>query len=503
MSVPAEELLRQAAALHRQGRRAEAIVLFRQLLEGRPGLAEGWYELGYLLKAEHRHEEALEAFAEALARGVSRPEEVHINRGVIFSDQLRRDDDAERELRAALALAPDYLPALLNLGNLSEERGRRDEAIACYRRMLDESRDPRHPELRFEALARLANLAPPARTDDPMLAQLDRAATEAASQYPQARANLLFSLGRCFERLGDFDRAFEAFSRANRSLLRESGRSYDRTQCERQVDASIQVFQAPAPDAARAPGPDTVQPLFICGMFRSGSTLVEQVLGAHPLVTDGGELEYLLRLATGPLAPYPASLARPDPARDAALADGYRAHLAKLYPDGLHGRYITDKRPDNFILIGLIKRLFPHAKIIHTTRHPLDTGLSVFTQHLHLRSSGYSADLSDIGHYYGQYRRLMTHWKSIYPDDILDFDYDAFVHDPRPNLERLLAFLDLPWDDRCLQFHTRGSTVKTASYWQVRQPLNTKGSGRWRQYGAHLDPLRAALAQAGVELPAD
>lgn len=502
MATTPEALMREAAALHAAGRRGEAIALFRQVLDGHPGLAEGWYELGYLLKAEGRHQDALDAYAQALARGIRRGEEVHLNRAIIFSDFLRRDDEAERELEAALALNARYLPALLNLGNLNEERGRREQAMALYTRAIavDPASDPNYADLRHEAMARLAILDPPESGDSPRLAQLEQAVARTAQGSHHVRANLLFSLGRSHERLGDFDRAFEAFSRANRTLVRQNGRSYDRAFAERQVDALVQAFTAANQGQRQAPARDGASPLFVCGLFRSGSTLIEQVLGAHPEVTAGGELEHLLRLVMGPLAPYPASMARLDPARDEALAAGYLEHLALLYPDGMRGRYITDKRPDNFQLIGLIKRMFPDAKFIHTVRHPLDTGLSVFTQHLNLRVAGYSADLGDIGHYFGQYRRLMAHWKSLYGDDILDFDYDQFVRDPRPALERLLGFLGLPWDEDCLQFHARESTVKTASYWQVRQPLNTKASGRWRHYGAHLDPLRAALLNAGVAI---
>ncbi len=236
-------------------------------------------------------------------------------------------------------------------------------------------------------------------------------------------------------------------------------------------------------------------------MFRSGSTLVEQVLAAHPQVTAGGELDWLRRLAGGRLAPFPASMATLDPMRDAVLADEYRAHLARLFPDAAGNTYITDKRPDNYVLIGLIKRLFPTARIIHTTRNPLDNGLSVFMQHLHLQVVGYASDLGDIGHHYGEYRRLMAHWKALYGDSIFDFDYDAFVLEPKHALERLFAFLGLPWNDRCLEFHRLGNTVKTASYWQVRQPLHANASGRWRNYSAHLGPLQRALRDAGIDEP--
>ncbi|KFN42091.1 tetratricopeptide repeat-containing sulfotransferase family protein [Arenimonas metalli] len=497
MTEPTKDLLAQAAALHRQGRRAEAIALLRQALAADPGLADAWYELGYLLRAEGHHEEALQAYGEALARGGRHPEQVHLNRAALLSDQLRRDDEAERELRAALAVAPGYLPAHLNLGNLYEERGDRDQALACYEQVLASpaSADKAVEELRLEALARKVNLATPAGLDDPLLA---RAADAAAGTIgnTNARANLLFALGHAYERLGAHDLAFDAFARGNRSLLRQHGRKYDRTRQSAHIDALIAAF--PSAGAGLATGTEGPAPLFVLGMFRSGSTLVEQVLAAHPQVTPGGELDFLPRLAAQRLAPFPASVAGLDDARCRAFAEEYRAELARKFPQAADGRYLTDKRPDNFQLVGLIKRLFPDAKIIHTLRDPMDTGLSVFTQHLNLRVAGYSADLGDIGHYYGQYRRLMAHWKSLHGDDILDFDYDAFVREPRPALEKLLAFLGLDWDDACLQFHTQANTVKTASYWQVRQPLNTKASGRWKPFAAHLAPLRAALGEAGI-----
>lgn len=499
MTEPTNDLLAQAAALHRQGRRAEAIDLFRQVLAARPENAEGWYELGYLLRAEGRYDEAFDAYGEALARGVNRPEEVHLNRAKLLSDHLRRDDEAEAELRAALARAPGYLPAALNLGNLHEERGEREQALACYADILaaPASADRASEELRQEALARTLNLSTPTGTDDPLLARANAAAGKIVGNLT-VRANLLFALGRAYERLGAHDLSFDAYARGNRSLVRQSGRSYDPAQQVALVDAMIAAFPAaakPAKPAKAAKGP---APLFVLGMFRSGSTLVEQVLAAHPQVTAGGELDFLPRLAAQRLAPFPASVAGLDEARCREFAEEYRAELARRFPQAADGRYLTDKRPDNFQLVGLIKRLFPDAKIIHTRRDPMDTGFSVFTQHLNLRVAGYSADLGDIGHFYGQYRRLMAHWSSLCGDDILDFDYDAFVREPRPALENLLAFLGLDWDDACLQFHTQANTVKTASYWQVRQPLNSKASGRWKPFAGHLAPLRAALDEAGV-----
>jgi len=504
MSSDIDALLREGASLHQQGHRLAAIELFKQALAARPESAEGWYELGYLLKAEGKYEDALAAYREALARGIRRPEEVHLNCGVIYADHLRRDDAAEGELKAALAIAPTYVPALLNLGNLREEQGRRDEALACYQRILERSLagvDP-HQELYFEALARTAVMRPPESLADPLLGELQQASVVSAQHGKVARANVLFALGRSYDRLQQYDQAFDAFAKGNRFLLRQSGRVYDPTRAAALTDALIAVFATASVDTPPGVSGDPPQvaasPLFICGMYRSGSSLIEQVLAAHPRVTAGGELDFLLRVAAERFAPFPASMAIPDTKRDASLAAEYREHLLCLFPEQQQSAYITDKRPDNYLLIGMIKRMFPGAKIIHTTRHPLDVGVSVFTQHLNLQVTGYASDLADIGHHYGEYRRLMAHWRSLYADSIFDFRYDEFVSDPRSALGRLFAFLDIDWDDRCLDFHRVDNTVKTASYWQVRQPLYGNASGRWRNYQAHLGPLRAALQAAGL-----
>jgi len=156
--------------------------------------------------------------------------------------------------------------------------------------------------------------------------------------------------------------------------------------------------------------------------------------------------------------------------------------------------HVTDKRPDNFLYLGLIKRLFPGARIINTTRDPLDNCLSVWFLHLD-HSMGYAVDLLDTAHYYRQYRRLMGHWKSLFGADILDFDYDEFVRAPRPAVEKLLAFCELDWEEGCMAFHQVRNAVKTASAWQVREPLYQHASGRARNYAQHVDRLRAELGE--------
>jgi hypothetical protein len=153
---------------------------------------------------------------------------------------------------------------------------------------------------------------------------------------------------------------------------------------------------------------------------------------------------------------------------------------------------LTDKRPDNFLHIGLIKRLYPNAKIIHTRRHPLDNLLSLYFLHLD-PGMAYALDLDDAAHWHGKYERLMAHWTALYPDDIFDVDYDELVQDPKPVIDKLLGFLGLDWEEGLLDFHRGTAAVKTASVWQVRQPLHARSSGRWRNYRAQLDPIAEVL----------
>ncbi|TWG94419.1 tetratricopeptide repeat protein [Luteimonas sp. J16] len=491
----------RADALLAARRWQEAEAAYRQVLAGQPRFPDAWFNLGYALRRQGRFDAALEAYARALEHGASAPESIHVNRAAILSDHLRDDDAACRELEAALRLAPGHGPALLNLGNLHEELGRRDEAIDCYERLLGRP-GADADALAAEALARLVQLRAPASPADPLLARLDAASAD--GRLPAAtRATMLFALGRARDALDDADGAFDAFSRAN-ALAHQGFAPYDPAQAERRTRA-LAATAAPAPARGGAAPAQRPRPVFICGMFRSGSTLVERVLGGHPGVVAGGELDLLPRMVAGPLAPFPASLARLDDAACSALAGAYLSDAGRRLPvrEGEAPRWFTDKRPDNYLLVGLVKRLFPDARIVHTVRDPLDNALSIYMQHLNPRAFPYAGRLQDIGHAFGEYRRLMAHWKALYPGDIHDVDYDAFVASPREVLAPLLGFLDLPWHEACLDFHRRAGSVRTASYWQVRRPLYREASGRWRRYAHLLGPLREALARQGVDLPSD
>jgi hypothetical protein len=488
-----QALVREALLLDRQGRIPEAIAAYQRVLARSPALPDCWYRLAVLQRKAKQSTAALVSYQRALDQGVRKPEEVHLNRGVIYTDDLRQHDAAEHELLTALALNPSYVPALLNLANLHEDLGRREPALAAYEQIL-----ALEPSC-LEALARYANLQTFTDPEDAVIGRLRHALAEPGAGAAE-RASLGFALGRALDACGSYRAAFAAYTQANR----DSGSSaapgtarYDRLLAERVVDGIIRTFPTAHGDSPRgtaepgtaAPGAAAPRPIFVCGMFRSGSTLGEQLLAGHPRVTAGGELDFLPRIAHEVLAPLSESIAAMPLSRLPALAARYLDTLGTLFPTA---EFVTDKRPDNYLYIGLIKQLFPEAKIVHTVRDPLDTCLSIFFLHLDQRMS-YALDLMDIGHHYREYQRLMAHWKALYGADILDVSYDALVREPKPVTEKLLAFLGLDWDEGCLTVPPAGRAIKTASVWQVREPLYQRSSGRARHYARELDELRDYL----------
>lgn len=482
---PVEQSIAQleatASALMQQGRVSEAIEAHRVLLARAPHLADAWYNLAYLERVARRFDAALVSYGEAEVRGVSGPEDVHVNRAVILSEHLGRDSDARAALEQAIAANPAFLPAWHNLGLLHEDCGDRAAARAAYARARD--LDP----LGGRAHARLAAIdivegdaAGAAARIDRLLQNSDLGADD--------RAELGFMLGTARDALGDHAGAFDAFVEANRTAraLIPPLMRYDRDAQDRLVDDLIRTF--PRNDRhAEVAGGDP--PLFICGMFRSGSTLCERLLARHSRVTAGGELETIPALVRDRLQPYPHALTGfPDAALDDLRANALRETRAR-FP---HADVLTDKRCDNVLHIGLIKTLFPEARIIHTRRNALDNILSVFFLHFDDNIS-YGFALDDAVHYYRSYRRVMAHWRALYGEDILDFDYDAVVRDPVAPMTQLLDFCRLDSEPACLTGQPAEGVVRTASAWQVRQPLHTRSSQRWRNYAPFIPEVIAAL----------
>lgn len=477
-------LMARASDLFRTGPATEAIAAYRALLEVRPDLPNSWFNLAMLERRARRFEPALACYARALALGVEQPEEAHLRRAAILSDDLGRSEDARAELLHALKLAPAYVDAWLNLGNLHEDCGERREADAAYRRVL--ALEPEHPL----ALARLSGLIEP--EDVPPLLDRLRSAVGAPASSAQDRADLGFALAHVLDRSGAYDEAFAASVAANqasRQIAARSGVRYDATAEAAYIDRLIAAFPRPAVRTSD----DREAPLFVCGMFRSGSTLAEQILACHPAITAGGELGSV-----------PALIAELDPYPEAAtaLSPEKRLDLRRRYLDDTHRRHpagvrLIDKRPDNFLHIGFIKMIFPGARFVHTSRDALDNGLSIFLLHLDPAMLPYSTDLADIGHYRCLHDRLMAHWQRLYPDDIFELDYDRLVAEPRSVVQSLLRFCGLEWREEVMSFHRARGAVRTPSQWQVREPLFRHASGRAGNYARHLAPLQTALDACG------
>jgi tetratricopeptide (TPR) repeat protein len=479
MVAGADVLSRKAAGLFRAGRIAEAIKTYRELLSENPERPDDWLNLGLVLRRSGEFRGALTAYREALAQGIRDPEEVHLNSAVVLTEDLLDLEAARAELEVALKLRPDYAPALLNLGNLYEDMGDREKARDAYSKALGFQPDS------ALALMRLAEVSRFSSPDDFLIVRM-KERLSSGKLSPLERADLGYSLGRALDECGAYDTAFEAYRSANEGSRALATQSYDRQGAETFIDALIEAFPARVSHTENGDAP-----IFICGMFRSGSTFVERILAAHSEVSAGGELPILPKIVREKLRQYPASLSGKADKFFADLGTEYLASLAqmKLEPTGL-----TDKRPDNFLHVGLIKRMFPRAKVVLTRRNPLDNCLSVYFAHLD-PSLTYASSLATAAHWYRQYERLAEHWLALYPDDIRVADYDALVRDPRGEVEGLLKFLDLPWENACLEPHIGSGQVRTASAWQVREPLYTSSSGRWRNYTSQLGSLFAEFGR--------
>lgn len=474
--TPAElgRRLAEASAHRAAGRWVEACAAYEAVLAAAPNMPDSWFNLALVRRRARRFEAALEAYGEALRRGVSGPEEARLNRAVILSEDLDRPDAAEAELREAVRLAPSYVPAWLNLGNLQEDRGKREAARDAYARAL--AIDPAHPL----ALARLAGATCFADAHDPLLVRL-RARLELRALTAADRADLGFALGRGLDEAGDYDAAFDAYAAANAASQAASGARYDRAAAEHLIDRLIAAFPAGDGPTARPTGR---APLFICGPFRSGSTLAERILAAGEGVRSGGELDTLASLART-VSPWPEAAGAADAATLDDLARRYLAETDAIRPGaGL----LTDKRPDNLLRLGLAKRMFPDARVVITRRDRRDLILSNWMLHLGPEAPQ-ALDLADMAHWTGQEDRLIAHWRTLWPEDLLELDYDALVADPEPHARRLYDFAGLDWTPEALDVAARGGAVRTASVWQVREPLYRRSSGRWRNYAHRLGGL--------------
>lgn len=435
---------------------------YQRYLAAQPAAPNAAFNYAYYLARDTQYEPAIAMYQRALSLGVSDAEEAQLNIANICMDHLHDHDRAREHLQEALEIKPAYAKALYNLGNLAEQEGDRAEASRCFRRCLE-------IEPGFEsALARLADTHNFETEDDPLLIELQTAAKNTHS------SDLVFALGKACEQLQDFDQAWQYFSRGN-EWDKLAYPVYHRQPTETMFHRT--TVQCDSEWLTRLAG-QSDQPIFICGMFRTGSTLLEQILAAHPAFTAGGESEFFPRLIAREFPRYPEGL--DDLTNDKLRAWGieHQEQTSQIFGGSLR---VTDKRPDNFLYIGLIKAILPGAKFVVTERDWRDVATSIYSVRLGPRQN-YATDLKDIRHYIGLQTQLIDHWASLLGDDLLRVRYEDIVQQPRDTVSNLLRWLGEEWDENCLSFHALKNAVKTASVWQVRSPLHVKSVGRWRNY---------------------
>lgn len=500
------------------GRREEAAAAYRRALDIRPDFAEAWSNLGTVLLGQGRHDEAFACFDRAIALD-PHSAAAHNNMGTALAaagqhenavgayrraielrpahgrtwtnlgcslNALGSPEDAAVAFQRAQAIEPGSALAYAGLGSALFSLGRFDEARAACEKAVTLA--PELPAV-HHALSEVKRYV----SGDPQIAWMEKLADRAAEMEDGEQADLFFALGKAHADCGEHARAFASFARGNVAKRRLT--AYDEAAHLGEMRATAALFSAALIAARRGGGDPSDRPIFIIGMPRSGTSLVEQILASHPHVFGTGERLEFGREVVGTYKPGPL----PFDAVSISATDFTR--LGRNYLNAMAGKVprdalrFTDKMPANFRFAGLIHLTLPNARIIHVQRNPLDTCVSCFTK-LFTGSLDFTYDLAELGRYYAAYERLMDHWRSVLPPAVmLDVRYEELVEDFEAQARRIVGHCGLPWNDRCLEFHTTDRAVMTASAAQVRQPLFKTSVGRWRAYEPWLEPLRRALEE--------
>ena len=440
---------------------------------------EAHYNLGLAQADADDHASAVASYRRAIDLAPSHGRALN-NLGTAL-ERLGDRAAAADAYRAAIALDPLHAEAQSNLGAALSEAGDIEGARACFDRALAVDPNSIETHFRSSALKRY-------RADDPAVAIVESLGQRAERLPAKERAKLYFTLGKMRDDLGQHERAFEAYARGNRLHRAQTG--YDEARYERQTDELIRLFDAEFIRRRAGAGMRDATPVFIVGMPRSGSTLIEQIIASHPDAYGAGELKNLHEVVgavSSGRGSFPKVLGELSADELRSIGQRYVASIRPLAPSVAR---ITDKMPGNFNYGGLIHLVLPDAKIIHTRRDPMDTCLSCFT-HLFNDTMEFAYDLRELGRYYVRYERLMRHWHEVLaPGSILDVQYEAVVDDVEAQTRRILDHIGLPWDDRCLAFYRTQRPVKTASVAQVRQPIYRTSVAGWKRFERQIEPLR-------------
>ncbi|HMI38213.1 MAG TPA: sulfotransferase [Steroidobacteraceae bacterium] len=475
------------AALSLAAERAgDAERLLRHALKQSAHYPLAWRGLGQALVALGRLTEA-EAAARRLIKIEPENPQTWITIGSV-SARLMRQEQALEAYEQAARLQPEEVRLRMSIGHLNKTLGRRQDSEAAYKAAL--AMDPKHAEA-YWSLADLKNYS----FSDAEIAAMEQQLTSDGIERPNV-SQLHFALGKALEQRREYARSFTHYARGN--ALRRLDAPFDIERFERRTARICAFFNAEFIARHAGSGNPSAAPIFIVGLPRSGSTLVEQILASHSRVEGTMELPNIITMTHqfedmgASRDGYPETVGTAPAGLFAALGSRYLEETAPLRTGREH---FTDKLPNNFSHIGLIHAILPNATIIDARRHPMDSCFSVYKQHF-AEGQTFSYDLEDLGRYYRCYLALMDHWDAVLPGKVLHFQYEDLVRDPEANIRRLLEHCRLPFESACLSFHETQRSVRTASAEQVRQPLYTSGVGYWRHFEAELEPLRRALGDS-------
>jgi tetratricopeptide (TPR) repeat protein len=492
----AEALSNRGNVLRALGRFEEALADYDHALVAEPDFIEVLLNRGVLLFALKRFDEALESYDRALAK---RPDfiEAQLNRGIALKE-MKRLDEALASCELALAIRPGSAEAYANKGNVLKEVGRLEDARSCYKKALQF--DP-------NLVAGYFNLADTITftSGDPHLVGLETLA-RIGELSKDDRMQLDFALGKAYADLGDYSRSFKHLLSGNGA--KRATIAYDEKSTFAWLARIEAVFTRELVEAKSGHGNPSQMPIFVLGMPRSGTTLIEQIVASHPTVYGAGELmvfhdvvaTFARRNSDGKSVDYPEFVSELSDIELDQIGARYLSTLRHLvsswsYDRGMKYALMTDKMPSNYYFIGLIHLALPNAKIIHVVRDPIDTCVSCFSK-LFYGEQSYSYDLAEMGRYYKRYQQLMAHWSRVLPiGRILEIRYEDVVADFERQARRIISHCQLPWDDHCLAFDKSDRVIGTASAVQVRQPIYRSSVGRWRMYEDQLEPLLRALEE--------
>jgi len=469
------------------GQYVQAEEACRKAIELAPGLAQARLYLGEILTRQRRYSVAVSSFQKAYEMDRENPG--YLVALVRSLHEERRTEEAIQLLQGSLDKFPHETSLISLLGELLRVAGRIEESEKLYQQALSRQQDMSSVLFNYSRIRKFS------KQDENIIRQIEKSLSD-CNLPDDSRMTLCFALGKIYDDCNEYDKAFENYRTANN--LKHKLVKYNRVSYEKQIDETISVFNRDFFTDFAYCGSEQRLPVFIFGMPRSGTTLTEQIISAHPEVAGADELTYfqslckqIPRLLQSDL-PWPGCCSSLNKTAADQIVRHYLELLRRYSPAA---KLITDKMPQNYYYLGLIGVLFPGAPLIHCRREPLDVCLSIYFQNF-TKFHSYAFDLLDIGHKYLQYERLMAHWRQVLPQPLLEVRYEDLVTDQERMSRALIDFCGLEWDAGCLDFYRHKRDVRTASSWQVRQPIYSGSVSRWKNYEKHLGPLMKLFEDA-------